>query len=308
MQIEIINTILHVYHNSTIFESTNIEYNVPFMEWIENVITTKDMKFVLEYKNFFQDPNQYKQDFHTISNRIFEKMVKNLDIERADMAYIDCVIDKKKAIVGLKLNYTTNYTHKIQNEHLSLERLSTTYPAKIKEAFIYYKESKQLFVCEKTFDEEGKKVYYLSKYALEIENTSKSHLSKIKAIKATMNKLNKEIFEEDIESEIETFNTLNNKLLENKQLTVQEMIDAAYTHPTHKEKVLTHLERKNIKPLEVIKNSEKITEIIAKKRFVNEKGIEVKINSNLLQDEDFIELVKLEDGSYNIIVKKVFIK
>lgn len=308
MQIDIIDTLIHVYHDNEILESEKIEYNVPFMEWIENVITTKDMKFVLEYTNFFQEPLQYKQDFKTISSRIFEKMVKNLDIERADMAYIDCVIDKKRAIVGLKLNYATNYTHKIENDLLTLERLTTTYPAKVKEAFIYYKESKQLFICEKTFDEEGKKVYYLSKYALEIENTSKSHLSKIKAIKSTMNKLNKELFEEDLESEIETFDLINNKLLENKQLTVQEIIDAAYTHPSHKEKILTYLNRKKIKPLEVIKNNEKIAEIISKKRFVNEKGIEVKVDSAVLNDSEFIELKKLEDDSYSITIKKVFLK
>lgn len=308
MQIDIINTLIHVYHDNQILESEKIEYNIPFMEWIENVITTKDMKFVLEYTNFFQDNLNLKQDFKTISTRIFEKMAKNLDIDKADMAYIECMIDKKQAIVGLKLNYSTNYTHKITENKLTLERLTTTYPAKIKEAFIYYKESKQLFICEKTFDEEGKKVYYLSKYALEIENTSKSHISKIKAIKSTMNKLNKELFEDDLESEIESFDLINNKLLENKQLTVQEIIDAAYVHPTHKEKVLTHLDRKKIKPLEVIKNTEKITEIISKKRFVNEKGIEVKLDSALLNDSEFVEIKKLEDDSYSITIKKVFLK
>lgn len=256
MQININDVVIHLYdvNNDTILKTKEVEYNVPFMEWIENILKTKDLKFVLEYRNFFQDASKYAEDFNEISKRIFEKMVKNNDIEKADMAYVLANIEQKEVIVGLKLNYATNYTHKIEANELRLTRLNT-YPIKIKEAFIYYIDSKQLFICEKTFEEEGKKVYYLSKYALEIEHMSKSQISKMKSVKSTMNKLNTEIFENDLESAVASFDAINNKLLESKEITIAELVQCAYQDKDDQEKILTHLDRKNIKPLEIIKTT-----------------------------------------------------
>lgn len=49
-------------------------------------------------------------------------------------------------------------------------------------------------------------------------------------------------------------------------------------------------------------------DIVSKKRFVNEMGIEVKLASYLLQNQDFVELEKQEDGSFNITIKKISLK
>lgn len=308
MQITIDEVFIHVFDNDEILTIDSIEYIVPFTHWIESLLKGGNLQFVLQYHNFFNDIANIKIDTHIISTRIFEKMKKNADIEKADMAYVLCHIDNRKAVVGLKLNYETNYTHKKEDNVILMERLNTTYPAKIKEGFIFFEHTKELYIKEKAYDEEGKKAYYLSKYALEVENASKSYENKMKIVKNTMQKLNAEIYEKDIQAQIDAIDRVQNSVLSSKEITLQEIADAAYEHPMQKERFFELLDRRKLKPLDLIKNSEKIMEILSSKKFKNELGIEVKVATHLLNDNDYVELVEQNDGSYNIIIKQVILK
>lgn len=308
MQIIIDEVFIHVLDNDAVLTIDVIEYTTPFITWIEGFLKDGNLQFVLDYRTFFNEESMWKKDAITISNRIFDKMKKNLDIEKADMAYIKCHIDQKQAIVGLKLNYETNYTHKKDGITIQMERINTTYPSKIKEGFAFFAHRNELYIKEKSFEEEGKKVYYLSKYALEVENPSKSYENKMKVVKNVIHKLNNELFEKDIHTQIAIFDKVQNAMVNAKEITLEEISNVAYDHPMQKERFFELLERKKLKPLDVIKNSEKIMEILSMKKFKNSLGIEVKVASHLLHDTDFVELIEQSDGSYHIVIKEVFLK
>lgn len=310
MQIDIIQTTMHVYdaNEEKIFVTNDVIYTVPFIEWINKLLTTTDLKFVLEYQSFFKNAANYAQDFLTISERIFQKMVKNLDIAPADMAYVECMIDKKKAIVGLKLNYQVNYTHQKHVDKISLLQLKTAYPKKVNEAFIYFVESKKLLICEKDYEEDGKRVSYLSYHALEIENTARSNRAKLKLLKNCVHKVNQEYFPGDISAQIESFDRIQNELLSQKQRSVEKIIEITYDDVEHQNRLRTLLTQRKISSVEQITTEENITSIISNKKFKNDLGIEVKLASHLLQDPSAVVLKKNDDDSYEITIKNVFLK
>jgi hypothetical protein len=249
---------------------------------------------------------------HQIVNRLFEIMLKNVDIACGDLICCLFEVNNKPLLGILKLNYKTGFTHHViqedQGNTNTLIKYQTLLPSdtqKIDEGVLINLEDFSISLIENAYEINGEKDFYLSKMFLECE-TDLSNNDKLKILNKVTQKINKKYFDEDFEKVAKLKKTVAESLEETNSINVNNIVEKVYDKNIGIQKEYVE---------EVCKAglSEKelyIPEELASKKFKTHRiktdtGIEINFPLELFDDYSKLEFMNNPDGTISILIKNI---
>ncbi|QNU67403.1 nucleoid-associated protein [Ruminiclostridium herbifermentans] len=258
------------------------------------------------------DESNFREASKEIANIIFDIMIKNVDIISGDL--ICCLLDiNNERYYGLlKLNYKTGFTHYVNQSEdgttNSIIRHKTLLPAegqKVDEAALISLETGEIKLIERTYEINGQKEFYLSKYLLNC-TTDLSDNEKMKIIDKVTKKINKKYYDEDFDKVAKLKNVVSQSLEDNNKVSVEKIAEEMFeTNLEVREEYIQEIQKAGI-----TEEAIQIPQKIAEKKFKTHKiktdtGIEINFPLSYYDNSDMIEFTNNPDGSISIIIKNV---
>lgn len=309
MRIEIVNAVIYSYdkNGNKVIASNSIEYHIPFQEWITKAIKTIKMPYQKNYTKKFNDRAKLKEEYEKIANKILYRINTNLDLNQGDFAFVECFIDRKEYIIGLKLDYVPSYMLRMEDTNLLFGRNSKTYANSIKELFIFDVAEKVIQVKEKLVEINGKKERYISGYALEIEEIRKNDFDEFKIFLKCLTKLEREN-ELSVHDQIQNRKMILSEMQNRKEITISELVQLVSNVVISEGALVDLLEKKKITPKDSITLNSKIIAYVYKMKFYNEAGMNVSLP--LLFADRINEQVEISETEtqVSVMIKNTFLK
>jgi hypothetical protein len=328
-QIKLMNAVLHILDNNInlpVLSNNELELEGEVSEFLEKHLikilcdnNLKSSKFSGTHNKVYQmiqeilnSSENFLMVSHQIVNRLFEIMVKNVDIASADV--ICCLFEAdRQAYFGiLKLNYKTGFTHHVlqasQGNSNTLIKYQTLLPSdtqKIDEGILINLEDFNIRLIENAYEINGEKDFYLSKIFLECE-TDLSNNEKLKILNKVTQKINKKYFDEDFEKVAKLKKTVAESLEEASVITVSNIAEKVYDRNIGiQQEYVEEVYKAGLTEKELYIPEELALKKFKTHRIKTDTGIEINFPLELFDDNGKLEFVNNPDGTISILIKNV---
>ena len=247
------NAVLHILDNNInmpVLSNRELEIDSESSDFLSKHILKiigdpdiKHAKFISEsnsiqglFENILNNPGEFLKVSCDLANRLFNIMLKNVDIVPADVIFCLFTQNEQKYFCILKLNYKSGFTHYVQNSDNgnlnSIIKHRTILPSeaqKVEESAFICLEDMSIRLIEKEYDIDGKKDFYLSKLFLGCKSDL-SNNAKLKIINKVTNKINKKYFDEDFDHMAKMKMAISESLEENSVFKVQQLAEEIFVN------------------------------------------------------------------------------
>lgn len=262
----------------------------------------------------FKDGEIYFKDFSKlVADKLSDILLKNIDIQPADLLVVYFMKDDVNHIGIIKLNYNECFVHttKVDNDG-NIDNQITKYlsvlpltGAKVSEACIIPFEPMVIRLVEKTHLIDGNPEYYFSKLFLDCE----PEISKKEAVEI-LDEINKDIANKYYGGSLDAIATMTNAVISQSEeddgiLRIESIASKAFENePDIKEEYINLLKESGIvRDLDI--GDDYIKKFFGMQKFKADNGVEIKFPAELTFDNDYIEFQNNSDGSVNVTFKRL---
>lgn len=269
----------------------------------------------------FKNELEYNKDFVDLSCRIagvlFDYMHAHTTIPGADLAVVDFTRDGAPWLGILKLNYKNGYTHYTENIEgapvnsiIQQRACLPTQSGKVEEGALVDLTDFSMRLLEKKYDIDGHKEFYLSTVVFQYTQ-AQPEKKKLQAIQEAATQAVRESYEDEQHVEAQVAKLIADQAADNdNQVSVEQVRrQLAEEYPlaavpfddyVEKSDVLEHAEQPvTVTPARIRR--------MESRSIRTANGIEVKIPTELLNEESEVEFLHDNDGSISLLIKNVIL-
>lgn len=253
-----------------------------------------------------------------IANHLFKVVKNTLGAPYGDLVVVELVIEGKKAIGLLYMEYKTSFIHDIRNEDsafkVNLKAQTISLPEKGqrlgKFAFFTNEEmnnqSYELIMMERvSVDENGEKVeFFISDFLQATAVLDYTDVTKL--FKTQTERWLRKNMKDNISSAIECRKELDDQFINQAEIDIKETVYSIIDGVEEREKFLTNMERSGVdtdRPFEIDKKW--VGKKLKSKRIKTDTGFEIKGDFDIFDDTSRFEIKYNGDGTVNYIIKQV---
>lgn len=128
----------------------------------------------------------------------------------------------------------------------------------------------------------------------------------IKAIERAASKVIDEYYDDPINAITELKNNITESIARTSTIPVEEVMRQTFRDNEEVlESCIDHMEEMGIKEINLEVRDNKISNKFSSQKIKTDTGIEIKVPIHLFKDVDFLEIVKMPNGTVNILIKNV---
>ena len=269
----------------------------------------------------FRNELEHNQDFIDLSCRIagvlFDYMHAHTTIPGADLAVVDFTRDGAPWLGILKLNYKNGYTHYTEtvegapvNSIIQQRACLPTQSGKVEEGALVNLTDYSMRLLEKKYDIDGHKEFYLSSVVFQYTQ-AEPEKKKLQAIQEAAAQAVKDAYEDEPHADAQVAMLIANQAADNdnqvsveqvRQQLAEEYTLAAVPFDDYVEKsdVLDYAQQPvTVTPARIRR--------MESRSIHTANGIEVKIPTELLNEESEVEFLHDANGSVSLLIKNVIL-
>lgn len=245
-----------------------------------------------------------------LAQRFFELMKKHPDIADGDLIVADLIADETPYLGVFKLNYKTSFIHHYtRNENTnnnSIINQRTVLPSaggKVDEFFFVNMSNSDIRLCEKKYEINEAKDYYISSMILECSTQSKSQKDKLSTVKKAAEKALKTHYTDDKMINAAVSSIIADETCDNILEVEKVKEKVAREYPLAKETFAQQIEEKQMddEKIYVAPSSAKRLE---KQSIKTKNGVVINIPTYLMNEEN-VEFINNPNGTISILIKNV---
>ena len=260
----------------------------------------------------FRNELEHNGDFVDLSCRIagvlFDYMHAHTTIPGADLAVVDFTRDGEPWLGILKLNYKNGYTHYTEtvegapvNSIIQQRACLPTQSGKVEEGALVNLTDYSMRLLEKKYDIDGHKEFYLSTVVFQY-TTAQPEKKKLQAIQEAAVQAVQENYTDQPHVEAQVAMMIANQAADNdNQVSVEQVLAAVpFDGYVEKSDVLDYAQQPvTVTPARIRR--------MESRSIHTANGIEVKIPTELLNEESEVEFLHDADGSVSLLIKNVIL-
>ena len=269
----------------------------------------------------FRNELEHNQDFIDLSCRIagvlFDYMHAHTTIPGADLAVVDFTRDGAPWLGILKLNYKNGYTHYTEtvegapvNSIIQQRACLPTQSGKVEEGALVNLTDYSMRLLEKKYDIDGHKEFYLSSVVFQYTQ-AEPEKKKLQAIQEAAAQAVKDAYEDEPHAAAQVAMLIANQAADNdNQVSVEQVRQQlAEEYPLAAVPFDDYVEKSEV----LEEAAAPVTVTPARIRRMESRsirtanGIEVKIPTELLNEESEVEFLHDADGSVSLLIKNVIL-
>ena len=269
----------------------------------------------------FRNELEHNQDFIDLSCRIagvlFDYMHAHTTIPGADLAVVDFTRDGAPWLGILKLNYKNGYTHYTEtvegapvNSIIQQRACLPTQSGKVEEGALVNLTDYSMRLLEKKYDIDGHKEFYLSSVVFQYTQ-AEPEKKKLQAIQEAAAQAVKDAYEDEPHADAQVAMLIANQAADNdNQVSVEQVRQQlAEEYPLAAVPFDDYVEKSEV----LEEAAAPVTVTPARIRRMESRsirtanGIEVKIPTELLNEESEVEFLHDPDGSVSLLIKNVIL-
>ena len=269
----------------------------------------------------FRNELEHNQDFIDLSCRIagvlFDYMHAHTTIPGADLAVVDFTRDGAPWLGILKLNYKNGYTHYTEtvegapvNSIIQQRACLPTQSGKVEEGALVNLTDYSMRLLEKKYDIDGHKEFYLSSVVFQYTQ-AEPEKKKLQAIQEAAAQAVKDTYEDEPHADAQVAMLIANQAADNdNQVSVEQVRQQlAEEYPLAAVPFDDYVEKSEV----LEEAAAPVTVTPARIRRMESRsirtanGIEVKIPTELLNEESEVEFLHDADGSVSLLIKNVIL-
>lgn len=269
----------------------------------------------------FRNELEHNKDFVDLSCRIagvlFDYMHAHTTIPGADLAVVDFTKDGSPWLGILKLNYKNGYTHYTEtlegapvSSIIQQRACLPTQSGKVEEGALVDLSDFSMRLLEKKYDIDGHKEFYLSSVVFQYTQ-AQPEKKKLQAIQDAASQAVRESYEDEPHIEAQVAKLIAEQAADNdNQVSVQQVRrQLAEEYPLAAVPFDDYVEKSDVldqPDLPVTVTPARIRRMESRSiRTAN--GIEVKIPTELLNEESEVEFLHDSDGTISLLIKNVIL-
>ena len=269
----------------------------------------------------FRNELEHNQDFIDLSCRIagvlFDYMHAHTTIPGADLAVVDFTRDGAPWLGILKLNYKNGYTHYTEtvegapvNSIIQQRACLPTQSGKVEEGALVNLTDYSMRLLEKKYDIDGHKEFYLSSVVFQYTQ-AEPEKKKLQAIQEAAAQAVKDAYEDAPHADAQVAMLIASQAADNdNQVSVEQVRQQlAEEYPLAAVPFDDYVEKSEV----LEEAAAPVTVTPARIRRMESRslrtanGIEVKIPTELLNEESEVEFLHDADGSVSLLIKNVIL-
>ena len=254
-----------------------------------------------------------------IAGVLFDYMHAHTTIPGADLAVVDFTRDGEPWLGILKLNYKNGYTHYTEtvegapvNSIIQQRACLPTQSGKVEEGALVNLQDLSMRLLEKKYDIDGHKEFYLSSVVFQYTQ-AEPEKKKLQAIQEAAAQAVKDAYVDEPHADAQVAMLIATEAADNdNQISVEQVRrQLAEEYPLAAVPFDDYVEKSDV--LEPAQAQQPVTVSPARIRRMESRsihtanGIEVKIPTELLNEESEVEFLHDADGSVSLLIKNVIL-
>ncbi|MDR1532599.1 MAG: nucleoid-associated protein [Clostridiales bacterium] len=326
MEIKIRNAILHVLNNDIgtslmsqeeldIDSETCYEFITRHVKKLLSNHAVKEATFnsgsrVYEIVSALKNGQMnFKDASREIGERLFDVMLKSVEIPSADVLVTLFNIKSDTYLAVLKLNYKECFMHEIRGEaDAQLVKCRTVLPfdgGKVDEACLIPYEPMVVKLIEKQYPIDGEERNYFSELFLEC-SAAISKKDVVSIIKEVSDDIIRKYYEDDIQGAARVKNSLVQEAEEGDgSINFRSVATKAFgSNPEIVDEYVSLLDQAGLKA-EIEIDERYVRQQFGTQRIKADNGVEVKLPSYLLENDDAVRIINNSDGTISIHLNRL---
>ncbi|OOO00561.1 MAG: hypothetical protein ATN35_06670 [Epulopiscium sp. Nele67-Bin004] len=281
-------------HMMTLFENASVapaqfKENSEMLDLIANF---KDDKFIETSKR--------------IASRFYNYMSTYGEIDSGDLLITQFIKEEINYLGILKLNYKEEYTHYVNDNNglggvTEMVKCKAIFPSskqRITESILINLDTRQLRVLDKT-----KGMYLTDLFEIEKELSIRETLKLVEEVTY-------EVIEEHFENPTKALTTFKqnvaDSIFETSEIPIDKVLEDTFAeHEEVKEAYKTRLEEYGVASDSIEIGSQREAKKYVSHKIMTNTGIEIKLPTEVAQDDSVIEFIDNPDGTISIMLKNI---
>ncbi len=261
--------------------------------------------------DMLEDTDKYFKHAHTITEELFELGRKIELMPNCNILFIECMIDGKKHMAILKLNYKLIPVSVVEEEdgrqvvRITNRQMVPSKGAPVEEAIIVNTEDRRVYLVERRFEIDGKLDYYLNKQYIKGEPLL-TDKQKVTLLNKTIQKVENAYNVNEFEPKALVKQEMMNCMLDHKEMKPVEIASTILQKDYNAvEEAVDILNDLGIGESSEISSNYESVERLAKCKIVTDTDVEISVNVEDYLQENNIKKVRNEDGTYQIVLDNI---
>jgi len=307
----------YMYLHNHIHKALNSENNNRGMFLVNSSSVYKNLTEMMGNSNFVEHSK-------AIAERLFKVVKSTLSAPSGDLIVVECVIDGKKVLGLLFMEYKTSFTHDIKFTHdvksdekkfkVDIKPYTVSLPEKGQRLtrFAFFGESTMehqvydmVMMERKNLDENGEAVeFFIPDFLQATVAIDNSDATKI--FRSATEKWLRKNLKEDIGKAIDTRIELDEQYLNSAEIDIKDTVNGVIDSIEERDKFLMNLEKAGIDTDRTIEIDKRyVGKKLKNKTLKTDTGFAIKGDFDIFDDSSRFEIKYNGDGTVNYIIKQV---
>ena len=279
------------------------------MQW-SNFVEDSSPKRILEALS--GDMNLFMDATKDLSYELFKLIKDNPDISSGDMVFALFQMDEAYYLAGMKYNYKTMLTRKIEaireGQSISIIKDASLFASnrhKADEGFIVHLMHMDIALLDKKYEINGEKEFYLKEHFLKCKSNF-SEKEKLDIFSKVTKNIENKYIGDDLEKKAKIKKAVVDAVVEDGILSVEKALETAFEETDE----IKAIYKEALSKAGIENEQIEVSETALKRKFeiqkiITESGIEVKIPVNYYGDPSKLEFVANGDGTVSLVIKNI---
>ena len=279
------------------------------MQW-SNFVEDSSPKRIFEALS--GDMNLFMDATKDLSYELFKLIKDNPDISSGDMVFALFQMDEAYYLAGMKYNYKTMLTRKIEaireGQSISIIKDASLFASnrhKADEGFIVHLMHMDIALLDKKYEINGEKEFYLKEHFLKCKSNF-SEKEKLDIFSKVTKNIENKYIGDDLEKKAKIKKAVVDAVVEDGILSVEKALETAFEETDE----IKAIYKEALSKAGIENEQIEVSETALKRKFeiqkiITESGIEVKIPVNYYGDPSKLEFVANGDGTVSLVIKNI---